>query len=180
MLTRPRRATFVDAAPFRQHVQRVLTVCAAHPTRAGVPSISLLAAHAQVSVRAVEHLLHGRDGGRPARRIHVDVARALINLWPETILEADAVMILAGATRERLTEIRALGWTDAALLRAGAAGELELHPHDLQLAQPWCSRGAAARIQASYDQLSGGRICPTVYPAVNITGVECRGPLSAA
>lgn len=180
MSTRIRRALFVDAAPFRQHIHRVLTVCAAHPTTPLRPSPYLLAAHAGVSVRAIEHLLKGRDGRRPAHRIHVDVARSLVNLWPETILQADAEMILAGATRERLTEIRALVWTDATLLHAAAAGELELHPGDLQLTQPWCSRGTAARVQATYDQLSSGRICPTVYPAVNITGVECRGPLSAA
>ena len=82
---------------FRDHVRAL--IC-----ETGL-SWRLVAAHADVSPRVVRALLHGREGGRPLRQLHVSVARALAATSVESIQEAETTRL---ATDEELSEAEAL------------------------------------------------------------------------
>ena len=139
---------------FRDHVRAL--IC-----ETGL-SWRLVAAHADVSPSVVRALLHGREGGRPLRHLHVSVARALAATSVESIQEAETTLVDAAGSRALLQALCRLGWTADSLRPF-------LKDQDSQLARQAivCTAAAALRITACYDLLTspgtgarGGRPAP--------------------
>ena len=104
-------AAWVEAAPFRAHLQHLMAV--------GQLSVAAVAVLTGVSYRSARHLLYGR-GGRAVRRISPDTARRLLSV---TAAEAAAVagrMVPAASTRSSIARLRVAGWSDHEL--AGTLG----------------------------------------------------------
>lgn len=135
---------WVDATPFRAHL--------AHLLAAGLTE-QMIAQLAGVSLRSVEHLVHGRRG-RPVRRIYAENGRRLLRL---TSWEARALRFRPVPSRPSRRRLRAL--LDAGWSIEGLADHLELAISELeQLLTPGsysCSQRAALRIAGAYERHEG-------------------------
>ena len=134
-------AVWVDATPFRAHVDQLLSTGLTAP---------VLARLTGVSVRAVTHLAYGR-GGRPVRRICGDTARRLLRI---TTLEARALRfrpVPVRASRYRLRAMAEAGWTERQL-----ADDTGVCIRDVQQVlgpgSATCSQLTALKIAAAYEQ----------------------------
>jgi hypothetical protein len=130
---------WVDAAPFRAHTRTLIT-------ETGLPW-RIIAAHAEVSPRALHTLLHGRRTG-PVRRLHVSIARSLAATSVGSIEEAATLQTDAGPVRALLHALTRLGVTQAALSSYISADDW----HHLSLTTTLsCSVATRARVTACYD-----------------------------
>lgn len=130
---------------FRDHVRQL--IC-----DTGL-SWRLIAAHAGVAPRTLHALLHGRRPGVAVRSLHISVARALAATSVESIAEADTAPADAQAPRELLRALRGLGWHQE-VLQAFLTSDDWCQLDDPQARS--CSRATRIRVQACYDQLTGG------------------------
>ena len=103
--------TWVEAAPFRAHLQHLMAV--------GQLSVAAVAVLTGVSYRSAQHLLHGR-GGRAVRRISPDTARRLLSVTAAEAGAAGGRMVPAASTRASIARLRRAGWSDSEL--AGTLG----------------------------------------------------------
>ncbi len=148
-------AVWVDATPFRAHVGQLLATGLTEP---------VLARLTGVSVRAIEHLAHGRRG-RPVRRICGDTARRLLRI---TTLEAKALRfrpVPVRPSRYRLRAMAEAGWTEQRL-----ADDIGLCIRDVQQVvgrgSATCSQLTALKIAAAYEQWETEQEFPGLYAAV--------------
>lgn len=148
-------AVWVDATPFRAHVRQLLATGLTEP---------VLGRLTGVSVRAVEHLAHGRRG-RPVRRICGDTARRLLRI---TTLEARALRfrpVPVRASRYRLRAMAEAGWTEQLL-----ADDIGVCIRDVQQVlgrgSATCSQLTALKIAAAYEQWEVEQEFPGLYAAV--------------
>jgi hypothetical protein len=143
---------WVDATPFRAHVGQLLATGLTEPVIARLTGLS---------VRAVEHLAHGR-AGRPVRRICGDSARRLLRI---TTLEAKAVRyrpVPVRASRYRLRAMAESGWTEDRL-----ADDIGICIRDVQQVlgrgTATCSQLTALKIAAAYQQWEIDQELPRLY-----------------
>jgi hypothetical protein len=134
------RPLYVDAAPVRAHIQRLLEHGMTYPQIGGLAGID----------RSVVRVAHrGNPGKPPGRRVRAETAAAVLRVQP------DPAAIVAGAAtnaigiHRRLEALLADGWTKRALaLRLGAASGM------LQICRTGRVRAAtAAKVVALYDEL---------------------------
>ncbi len=129
-------ATWVDAGPFRTHLQHLMTT--------GDLTGREVAALAGISSRATDSLLAGRHG-RPVRRISHATALALLEVRPEHAEALRSCHVPAHHSRRRLLQLLASG---AAL--EDTARQLGTHTVELQeLADGtmlWCRALLALRL----------------------------------
>jgi hypothetical protein len=132
-------ADWVEAAPFRAHVRRLIT-------EHGV-SWRTIAVLVEVPPTAVEHLLRGHRG-RFAARMHPLIARRLYQLTDAMIRQAQTELAPAAGTRTVLRLLIDDGWSIAALsARTNVpAGELEAIVTGRQTR---CTRLTAATVKAA-------------------------------
>lgn len=104
----PSRPTWVDAAPFRAHLRRVLAA-------ADVPWPAVAVA-AGIPVATVHTLLFGR-AGRPQARIDPRVAARVLRVEPRDLRLLGLVRVDAWATVERLRAALAAGLDPLQLAR---------------------------------------------------------------
>lgn len=97
-------AGWVDATPFRAHVRFLLAV--------GDISSSDLATLADISGRAIEHLLVGRSG-RAMRRISTEMARRLITITADDVRGLPWRLVPTERARAQLVHLRRTGRTDS-------------------------------------------------------------------
>ena len=143
---------WVDAAPFRHHTRALIT-------ETGLPW-RIIAAHVEVSPRALHTLLHGRRNGQPVRRLHVSVARALTATSVESIQQATTLQTDAGPVRALLHALTRLGITQPEVSGYLSADDWHLISHTATLA---CSVAARVQVTACYDLV-------TTVPATRRTG----------
>ncbi|HEY9289929.1 MAG TPA: hypothetical protein VIP98_01500 [Microlunatus sp.] len=107
-------AAWVDPAPFRAHLRRLIR-------ESGVPWRTL-AMLAEVPPGPVEHLLLGH-AGRPLRRLHPMIANRLFHLTLDVVRDAAVVPIRPGRTGWLLCRLRSRGWSfDELSRRTGLPG----------------------------------------------------------
>ncbi|WP_375423161.1 hypothetical protein [uncultured Friedmanniella sp.] len=99
-------ATWVDAGPFRTHLQHLMTT--------GDLTATEVAALAGISPRATDSLLVGRHG-RPVRRISHATARALYDVRPQHAEGLRSRHVPAAESQRRLLRLLAAGATVAEL-----------------------------------------------------------------
>lgn len=131
---------WVDAAPFRVHARALIT-------ETGLPW-RIIAAHAQVSPRALQALLHGRRNGQPVRRLHVSLGRALAATSVESIAEAATTPTDAGPVRALLQALHQLGVTQPEVSSYLSADDWRQISQTTTLS---CSVAVRARVTACYD-----------------------------
>ncbi len=132
---------WVDATPFRAHLNHLLAAGLTEP---------VIARLAGVSVRSVEHLAHGRRGRR-VRRICGDTGRRLLRI---TTMEARAIRfrpVPVRPSRYRLRSMVAAGWT-ADRLADGIGLSIRDVEQVLDQRSTTCPQLAALKISAAYDQ----------------------------
>lgn len=96
-------AGWVDATPFRAHVRFLMAV--------GAISSDDLATLAEISGRALDHLLHGRSG-RVVRRISTEMARRLITITADDVRGLPWRLEPTERARAQLAHLRRTGRTD--------------------------------------------------------------------
>lgn len=140
---------WVDARPFRAHLGQLLSVGLTEPVVARLTGLS---------VRAVEHLAHGRSG-RPVRRICSESARRLLRI---TTAEARALRFRPVPVRASRARLRAMaaygmpsssapGWTEQRL--ADAIGiSIRDAQQVLGRGSATCSQLTALKIAAAYER----------------------------
>lgn len=131
-----------DPQPFRDHVNQIMATSGA--------SWRLVAAHAGVSPRAIRRLLGGRT-----RRIHRELARALMAVDVDDILTADLLVVPCHGTRRRLLDMITLGHTWARLAAELPGIDLDELSHR---GTYYCTAAARARVQALYDATLEARL----------------------
>jgi hypothetical protein len=148
-------AAWIDASPFRAHLTLLLAT--------GLTA-AVIARLAGVSVRAVEHLAHGRHG-RPVRRVSADTGRRLLRI---TTLEARAIRFRPVPVRPSRYRLRAL--VDAGLTLQQLADDLAVSIRDLEQVlgrgSATCSQLVALKISAAYEQWAIEQEFPGIYAAV--------------
>lgn len=129
-------ATWVDAGPFRAHLQHLMTT--------GDLTGREVAALAGISSRATDSLLSGRHG-RPVRRISHATALALLDVRPQHAEALRTCHVPARDSRRRLLRLLACGATveDTARQLGTHAFELEELADGTML---WCSALLALRL----------------------------------
>lgn len=148
-------AVWVDATPFRAHVDQLLATGLTEPVLARLTGLS---------VRAVEHLAHGRRG-RPVRRICGDTARRLLRI---TTLEARALRLRpvpVRASRYRLRAMAEAGRTDRQLAEQVGLGIRDVQ-QVLGRGSATCSQLTALKIAATYEQWETEQEFPGLCAAV--------------
>lgn len=110
-------APWVDATPFRAHLRFLMGV--------GSLTAADVATLAGMSATAAAHLLNGRDG-RVVRRISPETARRLIAVTATDVRGLQWRLVPTDRARSHLRRLRALGRSDAQILRLTglSAGEL--------------------------------------------------------
>ncbi|MDA8438482.1 MAG: hypothetical protein M0Z51_06430 [Propionibacterium sp.] len=118
---------WVDAAPFRAHLRRLLFDSAEH--------WRVVALACGVAPATVRHLLAGRDGS-PARRIRAKDAVLLLTTDPDRLRCLGSTPVPAADSVRRIAALRALGRSPAWI-----ATQVRLGPADLvRLSDSsWCS-----------------------------------------
>ena len=137
---------WVDAAPFRRHVQDLI--------RDSGLDWRLIAAHADVAPRAIRALLTGRvtrHGHRHLIHVHALIGAALMTLDLDDLRTAEQRQVCAGETRRLLQTLHELDPTSQVLSKRLAPADLELQHHSGDL---WCSAATRARVQAAHDLLT--------------------------
>lgn len=152
---------WVNAAPFRDHTRALIT-------ETGLPW-RIIAAHAEVSPRALQTLLHGRRNGQPVRRLHVSVARALTATSVESIQQAATLQTDAGPVRALLQALIRLGITQPEVSAYLSADNWQ---QITQTANLSCSVAARVQVTACYDLV-------TTSPAERQTGPRGIQPTAA-
>lgn len=136
---------WIPAAPWARHARELVDQSGLH--------WRVVAAHAGIAPRALESLLFGRRRGssgrrRPARRIHVDIARTLLRICLDDLRTAETDLDNSAGAEVQLQQLFTAGW-----------GPDELAPwltrRDIATltssATVFCSRATAARVQACHD-----------------------------
>ncbi|HEU5483617.1 MAG TPA: hypothetical protein VFU98_01820 [Microlunatus sp.] len=148
-------AVWVDAIPFRAHVRQLLATGLSEP---------VIARLAGISVRAVEHLAHGRLG-RPVRRICTDSGRRLLRI---TTSEAEALRfrpVPVRSSRYRLRTMAEAGWSEERLSGVVGVGIRDIQ-QVLGPGSATCSQLTALRIAAAYEQWEADREFPGLAASV--------------
>lgn len=136
---------WVDAAPFRDHTRALIT-------ETGLPW-RIIAAHAEVSPRALQTLLHGRRNGQAVRRLHVSVARALAATSVDSIQQSTMLQTDAGPVRALLHALTSLGITQPEVSGYLSADNWYQISQTAVLA---CSVDTRVRTTACYDLVTTG------------------------
>jgi predicted transcriptional regulator len=134
---------WVDAAPFRAHVRRLMS-----ETGVAWRTIGVLA---DVPSPALDHLLRGRNG-RPMRRIHPLMAQRLFHLTEDALSDAAVRPVHGGSTRRLLGLLGTRGWSVDEIARRARLPEAEL----VAVAdgrQIRCSQLLAATVKAAAQAL---------------------------
>lgn len=134
---------WVDAAPFRAHTRALIA-------ETGLPW-RIIAAHAQVSPRALQALLHGRRNGQPVRRLHVSIGRALAATSVESIAEAATTQTDAAPVRALLQALHQLGITQPAVSNYLGVDDWRQISQTSTLS---CSVAVLAQVTACYDLIT--------------------------
>lgn len=148
-------STWVDAAPFRAHVNQLLTMGLTEP---------VIAQLSGMSDRAVRHLVHGRHG-RPIRRICDVSARRLLLI---TTLDVTAMRFRPVAVRPsrlRLRAMAAAGCSPEWLARSTEIGIREIQ-QVLDRGPATCSRLTELKILAAFEQWDADQEFSDLYAAV--------------
>lgn len=132
---------WVEAGPFRAHLRHLMAAGGLSAQEAGLVT--------GLSVRAVQHILHGRRG-RLQRRICPDTARRLLRVGIADVRSLRWCLTPAGPARTAYQELLAADWTRgqiAAAVRAPLT-ELDALPH-----AGHCSRLLAIRLRSLVETL---------------------------
>jgi hypothetical protein len=100
---------WMEAAPFRAHVQHLMAV-------ADLP-VSAVAVLTEVPARVL-HQLVGSGGRRTSRRIHHEHATALYAVTPQTVRQLRHQRVGAAQTWSHLRRLRTEGWSDGELAQS--------------------------------------------------------------
>lgn len=150
-----REAAWVDAMPFRAHLGHLLAAGLTEPVIAQLSGVSL---------RAVQHLAHGRNG-RQIRRVCGDTGRRLLRI---TTAEARAIRfrpVPVKPSRLRLRAMAAAGWTVDRLVATTGLGSRDVEAV-LGRGSATCSQVTALTIAAVFEQWETEQEFAGIYAAV--------------
>lgn len=148
-------STWVDAAPFRAHVDQLLTIGLTEPVIAQLTGMS---------VRAVRHLVFGRHG-RPIRRICGESARRLLLITTRDATAMRFRPVAVRPSRLRLRAMAAAGWSPAQLAETADISLSEVQ-QVLERGSATCSRLLELKIAAAFTQWDADQEFPSLYAAV--------------
>jgi hypothetical protein len=131
---------WVDAAPFRAHLQHLMAT--------GPLTVAEVAVLAGISRPAAEHLLRGRSGRR-LRRVSPETARLLLAVTPTRVRALRWSGMPADAALEQLSHLRAAGWSDQDLIDRTGLSRVELG--DLTTGAAQCTRLTTLRLQVAVE-----------------------------
>ncbi len=137
-------AGWVDATPFRAHVRFLMGV--------GAISSSDLATLAEISARAIDHLLHGRSG-RVVRRISTEMARRLITITADDVRGLPWRLVPTERARAQLVHLRRTGRTDSEIAVMVGVSATDLANLDGPVAH--CSELTSLRLATAARALRG-------------------------
>lgn len=148
--TEPSPHAWVDAAPFRAHLEHLVEA-------SGVPW-SVIAVHAGIPTGLASRLRH-RPAGRPLQRIPAHLAKRLLDVTPEVARSLRNTRVPAAATVRRLTELLRRGWSTGDVADALNCPQAEIDA----LTSPGSRTVPLARahrieaLLAASDRMSAGR-----------------------
>jgi len=137
---------WVDARPFRAHLQHLMGVGRLDPLEVAVVL--------GLSTRAVRHLLEGR-AGRVPRRISPHTARRLLLVRADDVRELRWRLAPVDAARTALERLRASGWSTADVALAVGFGLDELGALAAPDDPTHCSRLLVVRLVGLARRLPG-------------------------
>ena len=135
--------SWVEAGPFRAHLRHLMAVGGLDEQEAATVT--------GLPVRAVQHILHGRDG-RAQRRISPDTAYRLLRVGTAEIAALRWCLAPAVAAQTAYAQLRAAGWS---ALQVATAARVPVEEIEALAGAERCPRLLVVRLVSQARRLPG-------------------------